>query len=1490
LKNTQTHLSLVGVLLLMLSAPASAQVLFTKSTIAELGSFQGVTAVEIADIDGDGDLDVIGAAQVDDEISWWSNVNGDATLWSRNTIASNFDGAYDIAVGDIDADGDLDVVGVAISADEIRWWEQDASGTSITWIQHSIATGFTSGISVELADIDGDSDLDVVAAANATTVDSTTDDVTWWSNDQNGASWTPTIITSALTDAYDLAVGDIDADGDQDVVAVSYRDSASKILVLKNSDSAGGTWTSYQMASGAAYLSSIALGDLDGDSDLDVAYTLFGSNPSNGGVYARLNANGGGQSWAAYTIDSNVEGASAVRIADIDGDGDLDLAATAHEGDRLSWWANEGLGYAWSEHTVDQELDGALCSAVADLDGDGEHELLAGSEVSGSVQWWDNQGGYAAVWAEQSVGSAGGYIYEVGTADFDGDGDLDYFNVSLTGNHRIRWWENETGNATSWTSHSMNLSVGAIYTLRAGDLNDDGGADLISGYGYNGVTGLRFFMNNCSGSSCSGPSSSSADGGGLLNLGTFNPNELALEDLDGDNDLDIVMAGKGAGAIDWIENDGTGLGVDSFSDSASYHSLATATSGAGFCPYSLHTGDVNSDSAPDVVALSNCNSGNYEVYWWENSGAASSWTQHLIGTVDDGHTVRLADLDGDNDLDVLASSEGEDGIVWWANDQGDGSSWTRYIISGLRQEHKELLAHDLDEDGDLDVVATSYNTDDVIWWSNDQGDGLTWSEHVIDANFYQPYAVAVADIDGDGDTDVLGGGSSPDLVWWDLQSATFSSWSKDFVTGSFSGAASIELADLDGDLDVDLLTTADGSDTVSWWSNNGGLGAQWEQTMIATSFDGASSAAAGDIDGDGSIDVVGGAESASDIIWWSNDSGVGDVWSREVIDGDFGAVRQVRIGDIDGDGDLDVAAAGYTEDEIAWWENNTSFGQPWIKSVIGESFGGATDLQLVDLDGDLDLDVVGSAEDDDDVVWWANDGTGGTWTQTVIDNNFSGVVGVCPADIDGDGDIDVVGAAEGADDVVWWSNDDGLGTTWTEHVVDFNFNGARSVSAADFDGDGDLDIVATAYVSDDVTWWENADTTGTLWVEAPIEGSMNGAYAVLSGDVDGDGDPDVIASSALPTEISWWDNVSADLDGDGFGGGNDCDDNDATVHLGATEVEDDGIDQDCNGYDLLTCYVDADGDGHGNLAGAITLVADAATCIDGGAAPNADDCDENSATTYTGAPEIDGDGIDQDCNGFIDLITCYVDGDEDGFGNDGGVTTDIGDALTCTDGGAADYADDCDDTNAAVNPAAAESGITACADGLDNDCNGVLDSVDIGCGGTGGDDDDTAGDDDDTAGDDDDTAGDDDDTAGDDDDTTGDDDDTAGDDDDTAGDDDDTAGDDDDTVPGDDDDSSSGDDDDDTVGDDDDVVTDDDDTAGQVEGQLPGECEDGADNDADGDYDCNDADCAGAPVCSDGSDAEGCDCSAGGQVGTTSPGLLVLLLLVVAQRRRRQRR
>ena len=89
-----------------------------------------------------------------------------------------------------------------------------------------------------------------------------------------------------------------------------------------------------------------------------------------------------------------------------------------------------------------------------------------------------------------------------------------------------------------------------------------------------------------------------------------------------------------------------------------------------------------------------------------------------------------------------------------------------------------------------------------------------------------------------------------------------------------------------------------------------------------------------------------------------------------------------------------------------------------------------------------------------------------------LDDNAASVYA---ADVDGwwDGDLDVLGAAVLADDIAWWENTAGDGTAWTVHTVDGAFDGAWSVSAADVDGDGDLDVLGAARDADDIAWWEN---------------------------------------------------------------------------------------------------------------------------------------------------------------------------------------------------------------------------------------------------------------------------------------------------------------------------------------------------------------------------------------------------------------------------------
>ncbi len=127
-------------------------------------AFDGAISVYAADVDGDGDIDVLGAAYVAHDITWWENTNGDGLTWNEHTIDGSFDGANSVYAADVDGDGDLDVLGAADLDDDITWWE-NTNGDGSDWTKHTIDGDFDGACSVYAGDITGDGKLDVLAAA-----------------------------------------------------------------------------------------------------------------------------------------------------------------------------------------------------------------------------------------------------------------------------------------------------------------------------------------------------------------------------------------------------------------------------------------------------------------------------------------------------------------------------------------------------------------------------------------------------------------------------------------------------------------------------------------------------------------------------------------------------------------------------------------------------------------------------------------------------------------------------------------------------------------------------------------------------------------------------------------------------------------------------------------------------------------------------------------------------------------------------------------------------------------------------------------------------------------------------------------------------------------------------------------------------------------------------------------------------------------------------
>ena len=599
---------------------------------------------------------------------------------------------------------------------------------------------------------------------------------------------------------------------------------------------------------------------------------------------------------------------------------------------------------------------------------------------------------------------------------------------------------------------------------------------------------------------------------------------LDTADLDTDGDVDVIVGSFSVGVVAWLENDGTGFGWTP-------RVISTEVEG----PISVHVTDVDRDGRLDVVAAAQSEG---VIYWWDNvDGDGRNWLERTItSALSAPSNVSSADIDEDGDTDIVLTDSDFDAVAWMSNEGGLGLSWSPNVISTDFGGATSVRVGDIDVDGDLDIVAAAADAGLVTWWSNDTGDGSVWSEIVIDPAFAGANAILIRDVDRDGDRDVISAGSTAgEIAWWENSDTVGNTWVKQTIDSGLAGPSDLAFGDIDADGDPDVLATVTGADSILWWDNlsvhRAGIFAT--QVVVNSDVPGASVVVAGDLDDDGDLDLVASASTGQDVRWWENQED-GELWTERIIEGGFNGALNVEIDDVDGDGDLDVLGAAQTDDRLAWWENAFGDGLTWIERTIVEGgnppiFDGAFDIDTADIDGDGDIDVLGAAENADRISWFENvNGDGLTWVRLDIDDNADGARSADARDFDGDGDLDVIGAMNDANDITWWENFDGLGTIWVTRTIEGGFSGADMVAGGDIDRDGDIDVVAVGFDADDIKWWENEDGLGTTWTERTIEGNFDGATSILITDKDADSDLDILATAQNEDQVAWWENVNGD--------------------------------------------------------------------------------------------------------------------------------------------------------------------------------------------------------------------------------------------------------------------------------------------------------------------------------------------------------------------------
>ena len=344
-------------------------------------------------------------------------------------------------------------------------------------------------------------------------------------------------------------------------------------------------------------------------------------------------------------------------------------------------------------------------------------------------------------------------------------------------------------------------------------------------------------------------------------------------------------------------------------------------------------------------------------------------------------------------------------------------NFSEHVIDGGFIGARSVHSVDIDGDGDMDVLGAASDDNDIAWWKNS---GSGFSKNVIDGSFTNAKNVFAAYLNGDNYMDILAvSGALNDIVWYPAIDGQGSFQGRNTIIMEFEDATSVYAADIDNDGDMDVLGSAFVDDDITWWENNGSGG--FTLHLIDGSFNQASSVYAADVDGDGDLDVLGAGGSC--ITWWENNNGGGTVWTRYDIDTDFGDTGMSNMAsdvfavDLDNDGDMEVMGTGGSE--LAWWENDGS--QVFTERNLSNSYFLSREIFAADINKNGYKDILVATGGSDSIVLWENNGDG-TFTERNIDTNFVSAESVYAADLDNDGDMDILGAAFGPDEITWWEN------------------------------------------------------------------------------------------------------------------------------------------------------------------------------------------------------------------------------------------------------------------------------------------------------------------------------------------------------------------------------------------------------------------------------------------------------------------------------------
>ncbi|NND35288.1 MAG: VCBS repeat-containing protein [Saprospiraceae bacterium] len=707
--------------------------------------------LDVADINGDRFLDIVSGRYV------YFNPGGDMTdAWKRISFPENVD-----AILTLDVDGDQNADVIAQALPDIYWFEAtDATGAEWKGIKigeipatsHVNSQGFEKG--------------QIIAGGREEFVIAGDGDVYLFMIPQNPGTnnWEKHLVAENTSDEG-IGLGDIDGDGDLDIVAGRRPEGGDEPLIVTIFENAGitsGPWTSKEIGTSNHPIDRVEIADLNGDqlADIVISEERYPGLEPDANLFWFQQVEGNDSKWTRHCIVTQFS-MNNLDIGDVDDDGDMDIITNEHKGPILETqiWQNDGQGN-FKKETIDRGKENHLGTQLADLDGDGDLDLVGAawdnyrfmhvwrndfhdqrfiwkhlSTTDGSLPATNgsnqqtaslvadvNQDGIGDIFITDrtTTPSVLGLFYtkngwvrhiiddqplriEAGSAahDIDGDGDLDLVFGGESQSNEIWWWENPYPNFDpdrSWVRHFIKKSGKNKHHDQAFiDFDGDNKKEFVF---WNQSASTLFYAEvpadprNTQEWNYKAIYQYGSDGE-MQPRSTYPSWRRTHEheglypyDMNDDGVDDIVAGGR------WFEYH-EGDFIEHIID-ASYTFTRSAA------------GQLIEGGKPEVVLVVGDGLGPLVMYEWQEGNWVSTI---LIEQVDNGHTLDIVDFDGDGHLDIFNAEmrfgEGNpDSEVRIFLGDGKGN-FSRHVVARGFGVHEGRII-DLDGDGDLDILGKPY--------------------------------------------------------------------------------------------------------------------------------------------------------------------------------------------------------------------------------------------------------------------------------------------------------------------------------------------------------------------------------------------------------------------------------------------------------------------------------------------------------------------------------------------------------------------------------------------------------------------------------------------------------------------------------------------------------------------------------------------------------------------------------------------------------------